>query len=100
MVSRAHSGHGATACGDAARRSRDDPKEFEHRFAPLATSGQAYRNSYRELLALADFKRDDFEGAGRWLDEIVVDPDASPQELRSRAQAFLGLVRAGKLPSK
>jgi hypothetical protein len=81
------------------RVDRDDPKEFEHRFAPLATSGQAYRNSYRELLALAAFKRDDFEGAGRWLDEIVVDPDA-PQELRGRAQAFLGLVRAGKLPSK
>jgi hypothetical protein len=81
------------------RVDRDDPKEFEQRFAPLAAASRAYRNSYRELLALAAFKRDDFEAAGRWLNEIVVDFEA-PQAVRSRAQALLGLVRAGKLPSK
>lgn len=81
------------------RVDRDDPKLFEQRFAPLAAPGRAYRNSYRELLALAAFKRDDFEAAGRWLDETVVDPEA-PQALRARAQALLGLVRAGKLPSQ
>jgi hypothetical protein len=80
------------------RVDRDDPKEFEHKFAPLAT-GQAYRHSYRELLALAAMKRDDFEAAGHWLDEIIVDPD-TPEALRSRAQAFMALVRAGKLPAK
>ena len=81
------------------RVDRDDPKLFEQKFAPLAAAGRAYRNSYRELLALAAFKRDDFEAAGRWLDEIVIDFEA-PQDLRGRAQALLGLVRAGKLPSK
>jgi hypothetical protein len=81
------------------RVDRDDPKQFEFRFAPFATNGKGFRNSYRELLALAAFKRGDFEAAGRWLDEIVVDPDAPPA-LRSRAEAFLALVRAGKLPSK
>jgi hypothetical protein len=81
------------------RVDRDDPKSFEQQFAPLAAAGQAYANSYRELLALAAFKSGDFEAAGRWLDEIIVDPQAQPG-LRSRAQAFLAIVRAGKLPSQ
>jgi hypothetical protein len=81
------------------RVDRDDPKQFEQRFAPLAAQGRPYRSSYRELLALAAFKRNDYEAAGRWLDEMVVDPE-TPQSLHSRAQALLGLVRAGKLPSQ
>lgn len=81
------------------RVDRDDPKDFETRFAPLAVSNRAYRDSYRELLALAAFKRDDFDAAAKWLDEIIIDPEA-PQAVRGRAQALIGLVRAGKLPAK
>jgi hypothetical protein len=40
-------------------------------------------------------KAGDYDSAGRWLDEIVADPQA-PSGLRSRAEAFLGFVRAGK----
>jgi hypothetical protein len=81
------------------RVDRDDPKKFVLRFAPFAAAGHPYHSSYRELLALASFKSGDFEAAGRFLDEIVVDPQA-PQGLRGRAQAFLAVVRAGKLPSQ
>lgn len=81
------------------RIDRDDPKKFELHFAPMAAAGQAYANSYRELLALAAFKSGDFQAAGRWLDEIVTDPQAPPG-LRGRAQAFLAVVRAGKLPTQ
>jgi hypothetical protein len=80
------------------RIDSDDPKAFEARYAPLASGGFAFRSSLRELLALAALKRDDTEAAGRWLDEIVVDRDA-PSALRSRAEAFLGLVAAGPAAS-
>ena len=50
------------------------------------------------LLALAALKRGDDEAAGKWLDAIIVDPQ-TPASLRQRAEAFLGLVRAGKLPN-
>jgi hypothetical protein len=72
-----------------------DPKEAERSLVSLAGPTSAYRNSARELLALAALKRDDFEAAGRWLDQIVVDPQ-TPANLRQRAEAFLGLVQAGK----
>jgi hypothetical protein len=79
------------------RVDTDDPKQFEARYAPFAGPDQAYRNLYRELLALAAFKSDDFDSAGRWLDEIAADPQAPPA-VRGRAEAFLGIVQAGKLP--
>jgi len=77
------------------RIDSEDPKEFEARYAPYTAPGQPYRNAYRELLALAAFKRDDSESAGRWLDAIAADPQ-SPPALRGRADAFLALVEAGK----
>jgi hypothetical protein len=47
------------------------------------------------MLAYAAFKTDDFEAAGRWLDQIVVDLQA-PAGLRQRAETLLGLVAASK----
>jgi hypothetical protein len=79
------------------RIDSEDPKEFEARYAPYAAPDQAYHDLYRELLALAAFKRGDVDSAGRWLDEIAADPQA-PGAVRGRAEAFLDLVQAGKLP--
>jgi hypothetical protein len=76
----------------------EDPQVFAQKVAALAGPTGAFRYSARELLALAAFKQGDYESAGRWLDEIVSDP-AAPSGLRSRAEAFLGFVRAGK-PSR
>jgi len=73
----------------------DDPKTFEQKVMPLAGPASVFRYSARELLALAALKAGDYDAAGRWLDEIVADPQA-PSGLRSRAEAFLGFVRAGK----
>ncbi|ACK49734.1 conserved hypothetical protein [Methylocella silvestris BL2] len=78
------------------RVDRDDPKAFEEKYGALAQPSFTYHDTIRELLALAAFKREDFEAAGRWLDMIVGDPRA-PGPLRQRAEAFLGLVQAGKL---
>lgn len=79
------------------RVDREDPKEFEARYMPDAAPNQPYRDFYRELLALAAFKRGDFDAAGNWLDQIAADPHAPPA-LGGRAQAFLEIVEAGKLP--
>jgi hypothetical protein len=73
----------------------DDPKTFEQKVTPLAGPTGVFRYSARELLALAALKAGDYDAAGRWLDQIVSDPQA-PATLRSRAEAFLGFVRAGK----
>jgi hypothetical protein len=73
----------------------EDPKSFAQEVGAMAGPTGAFRYSARELLALAAFKQGDYEAAGRWLDEIVSDPSA-PAGLRSRAEAFLGFVRAGK----
>jgi hypothetical protein len=73
----------------------DDPKTFEQKVTPMAGPTGVFRYLARELLALAALKAGDYDSAGRWLDEIVADPQA-PSGLRSRAEAFLGFVRAGK----
>jgi hypothetical protein len=69
-----------------------DKGELEQRFGPLLNG--AFRYTAREYLALAAMKRGDFEDAGKLLDQIVVDPNAS-QTIRQRAEAFLSLVRGG-----
>jgi hypothetical protein len=79
------------------RVDSDDPKAFEQKYSPLAGQPFTYYNTIRELLALAAFRRGDFEAAGRWLDMIVSDARA-PASLRQRAEAFLGLVQAARAP--
>jgi hypothetical protein len=69
--------------------------DAKHRLEPLAQTGGAFRHIAREFLALAALKADDYEAAGRWLDEIVVDAQ-TPQTLRQRAEVLLGLVASGK----
>jgi hypothetical protein len=69
-----------------------DKSELERRFGALMDS--AFRHTAREMLGLAALKRGDFEDAGKWFDQIVVDP-AAPANLRRQVSAFLSLVRGG-----
>ena len=77
------------------RVDKADAGEIQRRLEPLAQAGQPFRNSARELLALAAFKRNDLDAAGKWLDMIVIDAQA-PADIRQRAEALLGLVTGGK----
>jgi len=71
-----------------------DKAELEQRLAPLLNG--SFRHTARETLGLAALKRGDVEDAGKWFDQLVVDPNA-PANLRQRVQALLSLVRgAGK----
>jgi hypothetical protein len=69
-----------------------DKTELEQRFTALLNG--PFRHSARELLGLAALKRGDYESAGKYFDQVVVDPNA-PVNLRQRVQAFLSLVRGG-----
>jgi hypothetical protein len=79
------------------RVDSEDPAAFQQKYGALSQPNFTYHNTIRELLALAAFRRNDVEAAGRWLDMIVADPRAPPA-LRQRAEAFLGLVQAGQTP--
>ncbi len=68
--------------------------ELKQRLEPLADANNGLRNSARELLAVAALKAGQSEEAGRWLDAIETDP-TTQAALRRRAEAMLGLVRAG-----
>ena len=76
-----------------------DAREISARLEPLAAAGAPFRHSAREMLGLAALKAGDFDAAGRWFDQLVIDADA-PAAVRERAEALLGLVRAGKASAK
>ena len=72
-----------------------DLKEMTARLEPLTAQGQALRHTAREMLAIAALKQDDLDAAGKWLDQIVADPQ-SPESTRRRASELQGLVQGGK----
>ncbi|WP_395665643.1 tetratricopeptide repeat protein [Methylocella sp.] len=80
----------------ALRVDSEDPKAFEEKYRALAGPSFVYHDMMRELLGLAALKRQDYEAAGRWFEMVLANPQA-PSALRQRAEAFLGIVQAGKL---
>ena len=72
-----------------------EPDEVRRRLEPLASAGNPFRHTARELLALAALRANDLDTAGKWLDMLVVDQQ-TPVSLRQRAEALLGLVSSGK----
>jgi hypothetical protein len=71
-----------------------DAKEVAARAEPLTQPSNPWRNTARELMGLSALKAGDFEAAGRWFDQIIIDP-AAPANLRQRTQGYLALVRGG-----
>ena len=67
--------------------------------ALAAPPGGAYRQTAREMLGVVALAAQDYQGAGKWLDMVVADPDA-PRNLRQTAELLLGLVGSGKPAAK
>lgn len=65
----------------------------------LAAPTGAYRHTAREMLGVVALAAQDYQGAGKWLDMVVADPDA-PQSPRQNAELLLGLVASGKPAAK
>jgi hypothetical protein len=60
----------------------------------LAAPNGAFRHTAREMLGLVALKRGDYEGAGRWFDQINADAQ-TPQNLRQRIEVYAALVAGG-----
>jgi hypothetical protein len=64
-------------------------------FQALSGPTGAYRHTAREMLGVIALQAQDYEGAGKWLDMLVADPEA-PRGARENAELLLGLVSSGK----
>ena len=73
--------------------------DVQQRLSPLAQGTGPFRHAARELLGLSALKAKDYENAGRWFDAIVTDA-ATPEGIRSRAEAFIGLVQSARPAQK
>jgi hypothetical protein len=78
---------------------KGDPKPIMRELEPLAAAGNPWRGQAREMLGVLAIKAGDYEAAGRWFDQIIVDPE-TPGALRRRAQELSGLVSSGPLKPK
>jgi hypothetical protein len=67
--------------------------ELTKRIGDLASTGNPWRHTARELLGLAAWRVGDMTASRKYFDEIVADQEA-PQGIRSRAQFMLGLITA------
>ncbi len=70
--------------------------ELRSQLEPLAAPEAPFRHSAHELLGLSALRAGQFDEAGRWFDQIVIDA-ATPPALRQRVDHHLALVRAGPI---
>jgi hypothetical protein len=68
--------------------------DVRQRLEPLASPGQTFRNTARELLALSAWRAGDFAAAKTWFDMIVNDTETSPGT-RRRIDMLMALVANG-----
>lgn len=74
------------------------PEDVSKRMEPLAKSGSVWRNSARELMALAAWKAGNVDETQRWASELVGEAGIQA-DVRTRAQMLLDLA-AGVAPAK
>ena len=67
--------------------------DMETRLSDLAATGNPWRHTARELLALSAWRNNDFQAAKTYLDQIATDQEA-PQDMRSRTLMLSALVNA------
>jgi hypothetical protein len=73
-----------------------EPGAVQPALERLATPTNVWRHTARELLGLSAIKRGDYDGAGRWFDQIAADRD-TPQGLRGRLELYTSLVAGGPI---
>ncbi len=73
-------------------------KEVEGRIGDLATTGNPWRQSAQEILAITAFRTGDLVKAEEIFNELSTDPE-TPNALRTRAAAMISIITP-KLPAK
>jgi hypothetical protein len=67
--------------------------DLEKRVGDMATTGNPWRHSAREILGLAAWRTGDLAKARQYYEEITADQD-KPADLQARAQLMLSLIKA------
>jgi hypothetical protein len=70
--------------------------DLETRVGDLASVGNPWRHTAREVLGLAAWRTGDYPAARKYFTDLSIDQEA-PSDLRQRAQLMLTLI-SGKLP--
>jgi len=70
-----------------------DFADLQNRIGDLATVGNPWRHSAREILGLGAWRAGDYAAAKQYFDEIANDQE-TPQDLRQRSQLMLVLIEA------
>jgi hypothetical protein len=65
--------------------------DLQSRIGDLASTGNIWRHTAREILGLAAWRGGDYATARKYFDDINVDQEA-PQDLRQRSQLMLALI--------
>lgn len=81
------------------RLDSTDPGTVQPALERLATPTNVWRHTARELLGLSAMRRGDYDGAGRWFDQIAADRD-TPQGLRGRLEVYTSLVAGGPIQTQ
>lgn len=80
--------------GALLRLDAPDPAAALTSLQGLAQPTNAWRHTAREMLGLASLKRNDYEAATRWFDQIAADRE-TPQGLRQRLEIYTALAASG-----
>ncbi len=75
-----------------------DFADLKKRVGDLATVGNPWRHTAREILGLGAWRAGDLATAKSYFDEIDSDQE-TPQDLRQRAQLMLALIAAAQSPT-
>lgn len=75
-----------------------EPDALRRTLTPLAEAGKPWRHPAREMLGLIALRAGDYDAAGRFFDQLVIDGE-TPQSLRARVQLYLAIVAGGPIPA-
>ena len=75
-----------------------DYAEIQNRLTPLAGDGAPFGMSARELLGLAAYKAKKYDEARKYLEPLLVDPNA-PQALQDRVKVMMGNIASSEVAS-
>lgn len=73
------------------RMAKADYADIQNRLTPLAADGAPFRSSAQELLGLAAYKAGKFDDARKFLEPLLIDPNASEQ-IQERVKIVLAAI--------
>src|ERR1700749_3295071 len=76
-----------------------DYAEMQNRLTPLAGDDAPFGKSARELLGIAAYKAKKYDEARKYLEPLLIDPNAS-EDLQERVKIIMGDMAAAEVGAK